>query len=382
MQVDIMLKNYRCFPDHKPARISLRKGFTAFVGANNSGKSSMLKFFYEFRQLFEQLADQSAFYKALRGRERVFHFAPSVRDLAEVFCNTTTRDLEIEFQFTTIRSITAPRLQLTEIPVRLVVTVPRNRNTWKASFRLDNELLPPDETALNVAFKGSELHYGGRSQVDMGGFFSFLKALSNTLYIGAFRNAINIGSTEDYFDIQVGQAFVRAWRQYKTGDRKRDNEAAIKLTKDISGIFGFEELEINPSSDDQTLQVMINGRSYRLNELGSGLAQFIIVLANVAVKRPSYILIDEPELNLHPSLQLDFLTTLTSYAKEGILFATHSIGLARACAEQVYSFCKIAEGESEVAPYEATPRLSEFLGELSFSGLRRFVGRKLDWRPT
>lgn len=36
MQIDITLKNYRCFPDSKPARISLREGFTALVGVNNS----------------------------------------------------------------------------------------------------------------------------------------------------------------------------------------------------------------------------------------------------------------------------------------------------------------------------------------------------------
>ncbi|MCH7999656.1 MAG: AAA family ATPase, partial [Chloroflexi bacterium] len=100
---------------------------------------------------------------------------------------------------------------------------------------------------------------------------------------------------------------------------------------------------------------------------GSGLTQFILVLVNAAVQQPSFVLIDEPELNLHPSLQLDFLTTLTSYSSHGILFATHSLGFARASADSIYSVRIIDEGESEVSPLEATPRLSEFLGELSFS---------------
>jgi energy-coupling factor transporter ATP-binding protein EcfA2 len=128
-------------------------------------------------------------------------------------------------------------------------------------------------------------------------------------------------------------------------------------------------LEINPSEDNQTLQIFINGKSYKLSELGSGLTQFILVLATAATQQPSYILIDEPELNLHPSLQLDFLTTLASYARTGILFGTHSIGLARAAADRIYSLRK-TESESEVTALEATPRLAEFLGELSFSGYR------------
>ena len=48
MDAELTLKNYRCFSDESPARFSLRRGFTAFVGVNNSGKSSLLRFFYEF----------------------------------------------------------------------------------------------------------------------------------------------------------------------------------------------------------------------------------------------------------------------------------------------------------------------------------------------
>ena len=70
--------------------------------------------------------------------------------------------------------------------------------------------------------------------------------------------------------------------------------------------------------------------------------------------------------SLHPSLQLDFLTTLASYASDGVWFATHSLGLARSSGNQIYSFRRVVEGESEMKEFEATTRLSAFLGELSF----------------
>jgi hypothetical protein len=205
---------------------------------------------------------------------------------------------------------------------------------------------------------------------DFSDYFTAFQDLFQTLYVGPFRNAINVGTNENYFDIQVGQAFIRNWRTWKTGTGKKANEAAYKLTQDIKHIFDFGEFEINPSSDDTTLQVFTNGKSYRLSELGSGLTQFILVFANAAVRTPSYILIDEPELNLHPSLQLDFLTTLASYARQGIMFATHNIGLARASADRIYALRKIAEGECQVTDFEGMQSLSEFLGELSFSGYR------------
>jgi hypothetical protein len=149
-----------------------------------------------------------------------------------------------------------------------------------------------------------------------------------------------------------------------------ENQAAINVTHDIKDIFHFHTLDINPSDDDKTLKLNINGKSYTLFEVGSGLAQVIQVFVTVAMKKPTFIFIDEPELNLHPSLQFDFLTALASYAKRGVVFATHNIGLARACADRIYSFRTSSPGVSECTIYEDTPRLSEFLGELSFSSYK------------
>jgi energy-coupling factor transporter ATP-binding protein EcfA2 len=119
-------------------------------------------------------------------------------------------------------------------------------------------------------------------------------------------------------------------------------------------------------TDSETLIVSIDGQSYRLEELGSGLAQFIIVLGNAATTKPSLLLIDEPETNLHPSLQMDFLLTLSEYARIGCLFSTHSVGLARSVADKIYSVQKSVSG-TVVRPFEATPNYLEFVGELSFS---------------
>ena len=50
-----------------------------------------------------------------------------------------------------------------------------------------------------------------------------------------------------------------------------------------------------------------------------------------------------------------------------MVFATHSIGLARASSSRAYSVRRLLENWSTLAPLEATSRLGEFLGELSFS---------------
>jgi AAA15 family ATPase/GTPase len=68
MLVDLTINNHPCFAGSKPAHIVLRDGFTAFVGVNNSGKSSLLKFFFELRPLFDMpTTANSEFLQATKG---------------------------------------------------------------------------------------------------------------------------------------------------------------------------------------------------------------------------------------------------------------------------------------------------------------------------
>lgn len=281
MDFGLVIKNYRCFPETSPARIAIKNGFTAFVGINNSGKSSILKFFYEFRSLFDLLSHPTGnLIQALQGQPTGFGQAASVLDPEEIFSNTNSRNLEIQF------NLTPPDLPAgydgPRIPHRLVITIPRGTGgIWQSKLYLDDgEFKASGE---NLDFKDMVLRRHGTSAVDLSPIFQLCRDLTSSIYIAAFRNIINIGAVENYFDIQVGQAFITAWREYKTGNSKKQNLAAIKITEDIQRIFELDDLDINSSVDGKTLKVIINKRPYSLSELGSGLAQFILVLANAAM---------------------------------------------------------------------------------------------------
>lgn len=359
--IDLQLKNYRCFPDSRPARISIRPGFSAFVGVNNVGKSALLKFFFEFRNLLSLLSAPSGnLIGALHGQAQGSWGLPgTIRDPVEMFTNTNDRNLEIAISAPP--SIAGPRITLS-------LSISRPALQWTATIlRGDQKLVG---SSLIYDDQSAIVESGTGTRVDLTPIFNGCRELARSLYIGPFRNVINVGGATNYFDIRVGQQFVQAWRQYKTGPSIKQNEAAYRLTRDIERLFQFKDLDINPSPNDDTLQLFVNGRSFALSELGGGVSQFIVVLANVAVQEPAFVLIDEPELNLHPTLQLEFLTTLGSYATQGVIFCTHSVGLARAGADQIYAVRKLQDFESEVTPYESVIRLSEFLGELSFAGYR------------
>jgi energy-coupling factor transporter ATP-binding protein EcfA2 len=359
--IDIELKNYRCFEDSAPAKFRVRPGFTAFIGKNNSGKSTLLRFLYEFRGLFQALPDPNV----LKSAEVRHAFNPPSNqpNPESWFCDTNSRDLTIGLRGSN------PEWGKQDLVPQMTIVVYRDTNSFSLRFRRANgdsvsgvlEIVE-NKDLIKAAIGGA---FGRVSYVrDMA------TALSDTLYIPAFRNAINIGANENFYDIPVGQAFIRTWKHMQAGSVKKSSEATHRLKHEIRRIFQFEELEILPSADEKTLQLMVNGKSYPLLEVGSGFAHFVMVLAAAATRRPKFILIDEPELSLHASLQADFLETLAAYA-DGVIFATHSLGLARVTADAIYSV--VREGatdahgpRSRVQLYEQTPHLAGFAEALSF----------------
>jgi ABC-type Na+ transport system ATPase subunit NatA len=364
MRIEITLKNYRCFPDRYPAKFVVGDGWTAFLGVNNAGKSALLRFFYEFRPFLQALGDTNNRLRLVRGHGITPGYEDCVKDPTEVFHNQNDRPLTIEFRVSDPKQYpNQPYPNPTSVTFELrpqepaIVRVTRLVFGDKAAFPLGNMQTEPVDTTLRL----------GNIQVDLAQYLDAMTRLYRTFYVGAFRNALNTGAKKNYFDIQVGDAFIRRWRAMQTGDNLREKRVCKEVVSAIERLFGYDRLDIHANDTNDTLQVDVNNRPYRLDEHGAGLAQFIMVLVNAAVEQPAYILIDEPELNLHPSLQIEFLTALDKFAEHGLVFATHSIGLARATADRVYALTREGHGVSRVRPYEELPHLSEFLGSMSFS---------------
>src|SRR4051794_13789331 len=96
MDVDITLKNYRCFADSRPATFRLGDGFTSFIGINNAGKSAALRFFWEFRGLLNSLSDPNQSNAMLGGRLQGFPMDQELMGRGDVFSNGNKRDLTVE----------------------------------------------------------------------------------------------------------------------------------------------------------------------------------------------------------------------------------------------------------------------------------------------
>lgn len=375
-EVAITIKNYRCFSDSRPARFILKNGLTSFIGVNNVGKSSLLKFFYEFCDLFRTGFTTNSITEA---ESQAFVFPSEVKDPQEIFYNGNDRPLSIEFNLLNVNL-----LEENDFPVvrKIIIIVPRT-TSFLIKIYVDDAMINGNQVQ-EVSGRLSVLGYADNQQrwFDLSHILTVLELLKNTFYIGAFRNAINPLYTNDlsqqrqiqswhslYYDINIGAKLIQAWKEFKAGTIRQNRQDAIELTKQISQIFRFDSLEIFHTDNERDFLFVINGESYNLSDVGSGIAQFFVVLANIVIKKPSFILIDEPEINLHPSLQLEFLDILERYASNGVLYATHSVGLARH-ADKIYSVFKDNNNISNIREFENRSSLSELLGELSYSAYR------------
>ena len=357
IDIELSVKNYRCFGD---VHVSLRfrDGFTALLGINNSGKSSLLRIPYEIRSLLQIMANNQSNWgdTLIRGHSglgAIWH--PTLLSGERIARPGADRPIEIDF---IVRD--SPKGRFAFEDKQLILTVSYDKGATSSILKTENG------TEISAVRSGASVP--GAPAVDIEPFKSAMQELSEAVYVGPFRNAINVGGQQSYYDIQIGDAFVKEFQEYKSGFDSTRNEAVYDLLQELKRIFGFNDLDLNAAPDNQTLQLMVDGRSYRLTEQGAGLAHFVVVLVNILIRRPSFLLIDEPELNLHASLQLDFLETLARYTKYGVVFATHSIGLARTAAEHIYCLAKPVGGTSTIRPYDGTRDVVTLLGQLSFDG--------------
>lgn len=363
----LTLRNYRAI-DGSGITIPLGSSFVALVGPNNSGKSSVLRALFELRAALMTLSivalDEFSDAFQPQGGSRLPVALPAGERVHPSWSDTANPRLEIQFA----RRIGDP-YSLTKLTVIV-----------SSSHRCRLEFEKADGTVVTELSGGmTNLHDAGRyltvlrapwgeTWVDWPLIQSDLVWLSNLMYVGAFRNVVNSGGGE-LFDVSVGSAFISRFDEMKTGSDPLANEAILALSRRIAEVFELNSFDISASADKTHLVCMVDGRSMRLSELGAGLAQFVLVGASVLVRRPNILLIDEPELNLHAALQPRLLALVGEALAGPLIFATHSVGLARSSADMVFVLARGDDGSTRCQNYLEADNLSLSLGELGYGGL-------------
>ena len=350
------LKTYRSYFHQPTTKLAFSPGsVTALVGANNSGKSSLIRSIYELRNYLGQIGsgqwstlDGITHCSTTQGYGNMFLGVADPFDLVPE--SLLSRDKRIDFEIET--------------------------SNWSLIFSLTGDAL--QSGMQEIKFKTSnalDLNIVCKEAQEIG------QLLQKSLFIGPYRNisnqAVQGGST--HYDLPIGEMVVGQWRQLKTGTGRLAKIAVINTQRDIANLLGYNSLEISASEDSKTLSLVFDGqRIMSLGDVGAGIAQLIFSIVTVANKLPQIILIDEPELHLHPTMQARFIEALHRHAGYSTVFATHSVGLARQGANSIFVVSQDrTTGKSSITPFESVKNSSQLLGELSYSQFSAIGGKFL-----
>jgi len=172
MKINLTIKNYRCFV--QPVTVEITKGFTSFVGINNAGKSAIMRFLLEFRNLFgDSLLSYSSnignliFSNGMQGNFSPIH----VLDPQEIFSNLNDNPIEFWFDF----EQGDPSLLF---PSKVYFKVLRNLS-WKMEVVVNGEQLKPINSGHGA--HDNVVIVGGIRKMDCTPIMDLMKILSNTL---------------------------------------------------------------------------------------------------------------------------------------------------------------------------------------------------------
>jgi len=216
--LNITLTHYRCFSQSAPVSFTLRKGQTlALVGKNNVGKSALMRFFYELKNVLINFRSGGWTQSGSALIEAGKSSAPigsryGLGDYLELYPNRDSSE-PVSFSFS------------------------------YANLTCSFLIVGPD-TASNYLLKKT------LSVDDQNLIATIVQIFNDTLYIGSHRNLVNQGAGGgSYYDLSVGSAFVAEWDALKNGADAEKARLALKAETLIAELFSWEFISINKSTD-------------------------------------------------------------------------------------------------------------------------------------
>ena len=125
-----------------------------------------------------------------------------------------------------------------------------------------------------------------------------------------------------------GGGLIRRLADLQHPDLGADREAKVhqweSLTKFVKSVLEDENVELEIPSQQNRLIVSMNGREQDVEDLGTGVHEVIMLAAAATAHHETLLLLEEPEIHLHPLLQKRLLNYLDCGTSNQYVIATHS----------------------------------------------------------
>lgn len=327
----IRIRNYRSFDAVGEGIILEHFGqVNLFVGKNNSGKSNILSFINSLKQALYR--PPSSPFEFFGPNDHYDYNRENEIDFSIQYLRNSQLDL-------ILNSVPKSFRELFDGTDQLLIDYKYDSTQNEYNFNyVESASL---KMVLNEYKVTSELMLKefGRS----GGYLENLKMIverfnvpydKNICIINTFRriegNRNGIDRNSEKYKTEIYNGFdlidrLDSLKHPKTINRS-DRPKFDAINSFVKDILNKRDLEIEISNDDghgKELSIILEGKQYPLENLGTGIHQLIILAATVTVLENYIICIEEPEIFMHPELQKKFIRYLFK-TKNQYFIATHS----------------------------------------------------------